>query len=1071
MSVLQRAPAAPTQAQLGALLDAADEAMALLDARQRVTWCNPAATRLLGCQRGRPLGLVFNRLDTATGRELQAALAGSARQWQHEGHTEDGRALRLSLAPGPTGTRLLLARALQTLSAWPRLEAGATSEVVRLLWDAPQPLLVQDEHFTVVAGNKALLQALGLPASQVLGRDAMDFISPEDHGLVHEAREWLRAAQAELAAVPARLECRLRDALGRDRWYRFTPRWVSADDGRPLVMSILLDVTAEHEVRAQVDRSVHELEHWFDLSPVGMLVYDETGLVLRSNATLEALVGHTPVSLREAAADLCQLLAWDGQAMHAGLRAHAQALEVHSNVVAPDGRSLRLRARLRAFRTDDERLRVMAVVEDRSFEDERDLAQLEIGALMDTAGIGVATYEASRGWTQSRASSTGKPASGLQPALQSIRRDQVEPTSLPEFERLQRALRQGERAQVRYEVRVPELGRRWLLTRVEPGELAGGRAALSVVTLDITDQEESHRRSEQLLRELSAILDGTSAGMAYLRGERLVRCNARFESMLGLLPGLASGATLGELLKAHESALQVARRALHEDGRFEAELRVAEHWYSLSVRRTAADGEPEAVAVLTEVTRLKAQQAELEALVRERELMFNLSGVGISYVQDGRIVRANVALTQLAGRGADELNGLPLAELFEDNQAYLQLWSVEDAQLRREGIWHGERRLKRLDGSLLWVQVTKRRVDIQDAQAGLICSYVDIDERRQAEMRIAQARSSLQRIIDTAPLAIALFDASSGQVLRLNAMAGQFFDQPVAALLGHAPEAWASADEAAALRADLQVALAGTEVLHREQQRPGRADEAVPRTWDVRIVSIGSADEPQLLLVASDVTEQRMAEQARFDAAVSQREMLVKEVHHRIKNNLQGVAGLLQQTAMRRPEVATLISEVVGQVQAIAQVHGLQVGATGPLRIRPLLEAITGSVQRTFGRPIEIEVQGGPSHRFALPEAESIPIALTINELLTNAIKHSQGGVVTCRLHCEEAAVSIAITSAGRLREGFSLAQVPPGVSGLGLVRALLPRRSASLSLQQDGELVRAEVRLLPPSFNVLAPL
>ena len=138
-------------------------------------------------------------------------------------------------------------------------------------------------------------------------------------------------------------------------------------------------------------------------------------------------------------------------------------------------------------------------------------------------------------------------------------------------------------------------------------------------------------------------------------------------------------------------------------------------------------------------------------------------------------------------------------------------------------------------------------------------------------------------------------------------------------------------------------------------------------------------DTLQLLLVASDVTEQRAAEQARFDAAVSQREMLVKEVHHRIKNNLQGVAGLLQQTAARRPEVAALISEAVGQVQAIAQVHGLQVGVSGPLRIQPLVEAITASVQRTFGRPITVSVEGTPAHRFALPEAESIPIALTVN--------------------------------------------------------------------------------------------
>lgn len=87
--------------------------------------------------------------------------------------------------------------------------------------------------------------------------------------------------------------------------------------------------------------------------------------------------------------------------------------------------------------------------------------------------------------------------------------------------------------------------------------------------------------------------------------------------------------------------------------------------------------------------------------------------------------------------------------------------------------------------------------------------------------------------------------------------------------------------------------------------------------------------------MASDITEQRAAEQARLDAAIAQREMLVKEVHHRIKNNLQGVAGLLQQIAMRKPEVAPAISEVVGQVQAIAQVYGLQVGAGSRCASKP----------------------------------------------------------------------------------------------------------------------------------------
>jgi two-component sensor histidine kinase len=220
------------------------------------------------------------------------------------------------------------------------------------------------------------------------------------------------------------------------------------------------------------------------------------------------------------------------------------------------------------------------------------------------------------------------------------------------------------------------------------------------------------------------------------------------------------------------------------------------------------------------------------------------------------------------------------------------------------------------------------------------------------------------------------------------------------------------------------------------------------------------------------VTEQRAAQEARFEAALTQREMLVKEVHHRIKNNLQGVAGLLQQIAQRKPEVASAIHEVVGQVQAIAQVYGLQVGVTGPLRIKSVLEAITGSVQRTFGHPITLALEGPAPHQWALPEAESIPIALTVNELLTNAVKHSMaehGTLVTCRLVCSDSGVQVVITNRSHLPAGFSLARFPGGVSGLGLVRSLLPRRSASLALEQQGDDVVATVTLAPPGIHKLA--
>jgi two-component sensor histidine kinase len=178
------------------------------------------------------------------------------------------------------------------------------------------------------------------------------------------------------------------------------------------------------------------------------------------------------------------------------------------------------------------------------------------------------------------------------------------------------------------------------------------------------------------------------------------------------------------------------------------------------------------------------------------------------------------------------------------------------------------------------------------------------------------------------------------------------------------------------------------------------------------------------------------------------------------------VAGLLEQIAQRKPEVAEPIAEVVGQVHAIAQVYGLQVGQGGPLRLQGVVEAIVASVQRTFGCPIRNEGGGADAAGWSLPEAEAIPIALTLNELLTNAIKHSApapGTGVRCTLVGSDAEVQVTIENPARLPDGFTLTGIPGGVSGLGLVRSLLPRRSASLSLAQCADHVVATLTLRPP--------
>jgi PAS domain S-box-containing protein len=492
------------------------------------------------------------------------------------------------------------------------------------------------------------------------------------------------------------------------------------------------------------------------------------------------------------------------------------------------------------------------------------------------------------------------------------------------------------------------------------------------------------------------------------------------------------------------------------------------------VRRAGegVDGQ-ELIAVLTDITRLKAQQAELEALASEVALQAERTRaildsvlVGIVTVGADGIQWMNRSARRMFGGDLEDFIGRPMATVAtpESDHPFLRTDYLDDLVEGQAETF--ECRVKARDGREYWVVgnavVTGRQ---------LTYALLDIERRRQAEARTAEAQSSLQRIIEAAPLAITLRDAHTLRILQVNEVAARNAATSPEQLIGRTPEQIFPPEVAAERRRDMEDALAAGRVTQREYRTELDGQFQV---WDARYLPLAADGQPadQLLMVATEVTEQRAAQEARFEAAIAQREMLVKEVHHRIKNNLQGVAGLLQQIATRKPEVAGVMAEVVGQVQAIAQVYGLQVGISGPLRLHSVLEAITGSVQRTFGRSIVFDAQGPQPQQWTLPEAESIPIALTVNELLTNAIKHSVGEApVSCTLVCGDDGVQIVIGNEGRLSEGFSLAQFPGGVSGLGLVRALLPRRSAKLSIEAQGTRVVAVVDLKPPGVALSATI
>ena len=227
--------------------------------------------------------------------------------------------------------------------------------------------------------------------------------------------------------------------------------------------------------------------------------------------------------------------------------------------------------------------------------------------------------------------------------------------------------------------------------------------------------------------------------------------------------------------------------------------------------------------------------------------------------------------------------------------------------------------------------------------------------------------------------------------------------------------------------------------------------------------------------IAHDITAQKQRENERFALLERQRDVLVREVHHRIKNHLQGVTGLLRNRITRHPELTGILEEVIAQIYAIAQVYGLQSRrAEDRVRLGDLLEILTRVATGSTTVHHRSPAPEAPGTALALARDEAVPLALALNELLTNAHKHNDRSEPTRPIRviletgATEQRVAIRNGPAG-LPVGFDFAAGRGLGTGLELVRTLLPLQGATLTYRQEADEVVAELFLTPPAVYPVA--
>lgn len=222
------------------------------------------------------------------------------------------------------------------------------------------------------------------------------------------------------------------------------------------------------------------------------------------------------------------------------------------------------------------------------------------------------------------------------------------------------------------------------------------------------------------------------------------------------------------------------------------------------------------------------------------------------------------------------------------------------------------------------------------------------------------------------------------------------------------------------------------------------------RDFEARLVSV---ENRETLALVRDITEQKKSEEF-MEKALNEKGVLLDEVHHRVKNNLQVISSLLN-LQIKNSEGSLLVEtlrDCQGRIQSMALIHEqlYQAKDLASIQVNPYLRNLGRNLFRTFGvdpQQIFLEIEGEVS----LELDRAIPCGLIVNELVSNSLKYafSKGakGKISIEVHSVDSNLVLEIKDNGRGISGGIQIEKSSSL-GLRLVHILSEQLEGKIELQ-----------------------
>lgn len=363
--------------------------------------------------------------------------------------------------------------------------------------------------------------------------------------------------------------------------------------------------------------------------------------------------------------------------------------------------------------------------------------------------------------------------------------------------------------------------------------------------------------------------------------------------------------------------------------------------------------------------------------------------------------------------------------------------------------------IKRADGQL---RVIAARAVVQRDEAGkplrMLGTNMDITDRRRAETKLANSEQLFRSAMEHSAIGMALVDLD-GRWLKVNRNLCELLGYPEQELYQLTFQQITHPEDLARDLALAQQLRSGEVGFYRLEKRYVRKDGRV-----ISALLTGSAARDEsgeaLYYIAQiqDITEQKAAE-SQLRESLAEKEVLLREIHHRVKNNLQIIISILRLQSHEVDDAQrAMLSDCQARIQTMALLHERlhRGGRLSAVDFGEHLRELTSMLLRSFHDSTCVVTLELAIESVSVDIDAAIPLGLLANELITNALKHAfvgrSRGTLSIELAKKDGVLRLCVADDGVGFRGDFAAEARTSL-GFRLIRALAHQLRAVLQVSR----------------------